>query len=118
MAASTREVFTAGGGGAAMTRESAMVLGQSLDEARVVFGTEVTRRDTAALKAAQERGTTGHAAIAEATRHENVWHGTAPWESFWAPKRRAALPPQPTGATTPTSSLIRATVSSRARQGT
>ncbi|MDY6810990.1 MAG: relaxase [Actinomycetota bacterium] len=74
VAASTREVFTAGGGGAAMTRESAMALGQSLDEARVVFGTEVTRRDTAALKAAQERGTTGHAAIAEATRDENVWH--------------------------------------------
>ncbi|MCF3940637.1 relaxase/mobilization nuclease domain-containing protein [Gordonia tangerina] len=74
VAASTREVFTAGGGGAAMTRESAMALGQSLDEARVVFGTEVTRRDTAALKAAQERGATGHAAIAEATRDENVWH--------------------------------------------
>ena len=74
VAASTREVFTAGGGGASMTRESAMALGQTLDEARVVFGTEVTRRDTAALKAAQERGATGHAAIAEATRDENVWH--------------------------------------------
>ncbi|MCG7635307.1 relaxase/mobilization nuclease domain-containing protein [Gordonia McavH-238-E] len=74
VAASSRAVFAAGGAGAEMQREHAYELGHALDEARVVFGTEVTRRDTAALKAAQERGVTGKAAIAEATRDENVWH--------------------------------------------
>ncbi|MBA5846325.1 relaxase/mobilization nuclease domain-containing protein (plasmid) [Gordonia amicalis] len=74
VAASSREVFAAGGAGGQMAREQAYELGHALDEARVVFGTEVTRRDTAALKAAQTRGVTGKAAIAEATRDENVWH--------------------------------------------
>lgn len=74
VAASSRAVFAAGGAGAEMQREHAYELNHALDEARVVFGTEVTRRDTAALKAAQERGVTGKAAIAEATRDENVWH--------------------------------------------
>ncbi|MDS1116384.1 relaxase [Gordonia westfalica] len=74
VAASSRSVFAAGGAGAEMNREHAYELGHALDEARVVFGTEVTRRDAAALKAAQERGVKGSAAIAEATRDENVWH--------------------------------------------
>ena len=74
VAASSREVFAAGGAGGQMAREQAYELGHALDEARVVFGTEVTRRDTAALKAVQARGVTGKAAIAEATRDENVWH--------------------------------------------
>lgn len=74
VAASSRTLFAAGGAGAEMNREHAYELGHALDEARVVFGTEVTRRDTAALKAAQERGVKGSAAIAEATRNENVWH--------------------------------------------
>ncbi|GAA1482467.1 hypothetical protein GCM10009624_29070 [Gordonia sinesedis] len=74
VAASSRSVFDAGGAGVEMSREHAYALGHVLDEARVVFGTEVTRRDTAALKAAQERGVKGSAAIAEATRDENVWH--------------------------------------------
>lgn len=74
VAASSGAVFAAGGAGAEMGRGDAYELGYALDEARVVFGTEVTRRDTAALKAAQERGVKGKAAIAEATRDENVWH--------------------------------------------
>lgn len=74
VAASSGAVFAAGGAGAEMQREHAYELGHALDEARVVFGIEVTRRDTAALKAASERGVKGKAAIAEATRDENVWH--------------------------------------------
>lgn len=74
VAASSRELFSAGGAGTTMTRAHAYELGHAVDEARVVFGTEVTRRDTKALKAAMERGTTGATAIAEATRDENVWH--------------------------------------------
>lgn len=74
VAASSRDVFAAGGAGATMTDANAYDVASTVDEARVVFGTEVTRRDTKKLKAAMERGEAGRAAIADATKDENVWH--------------------------------------------
>lgn len=74
VAASSRDVFAAGGAGATMTEAHAYELASTVDEARVVFGTEVTRRDTKKLKAAMERGEQGRAALADATKDENVWH--------------------------------------------
>lgn len=74
LAASSPELFYAGGAGGSMDAEHVHELASTLDEARVVFGTEVSRRDKKRLAAARERGVTGRAAVAEATVDENVWH--------------------------------------------
>lgn len=74
VAASSPTIFVAGGAGEQMGRAESFALADVLDEARVVFGTEVTRRDNAALNAARERGLVGRAALAEATTDANVWH--------------------------------------------
>lgn len=93
VAASSGSVSMAGGAGMEMTREQALALSEQLDVARLVFGTEVTRRDKGALAAAQERGVKGAAAIALATRDENVWHCSL----SLSPEETAAL--TPAGAT-------------------
>ncbi|MEU3475853.1 relaxase [Rhodococcus sp. NPDC006774] len=74
VAASSGPVSIAGGAGMVMTREQAAAVAEHLDMPRLVFGTEVARRDKGALAAAMERGVKGEAAIALATRDENVWH--------------------------------------------
>ena len=89
VAASSGSVSMAGGAGMAMSREQALSLSEQLDMARLVFGTEVSRRDRGALAAAQERGVKGEAAIALATRDENVWHCSL----SLSPEETAALTP-------------------------
>ncbi|MGB6245189.1 relaxase/mobilization nuclease domain-containing protein [Gordonia sp. (in: high G+C Gram-positive bacteria)] len=74
VAASSSEIFYAGGSGSEIKAEKVGDLVDVLDEARVVFGTEVTRRDNKKLAAARERGASAQGAIAEATSDENVWH--------------------------------------------
>ncbi|WP_233500219.1 hypothetical protein [Gordonia sp. YC-JH1] len=74
LAASSSEVFYAGGAGAVLDAEHVHNLAATLDEARVVFGAEVVRRDNRKLAAARERGLGGRAALAEASIDENVWH--------------------------------------------
>ncbi|WP_020109771.1 hypothetical protein [Nocardia sp. 348MFTsu5.1] len=74
VAASTPSLSLIGGAGVALSHETALELAGELDAARLVFGTEVSRRDKGALAAAHERGLRGSAAIAEATKDENVWH--------------------------------------------
>ncbi|WP_051722140.1 MULTISPECIES: hypothetical protein [Actinomycetes] len=74
VAASSAQLSMAGGVGMELSHDTALALAGELDMARLVFGTEVTRRDKGALAAAQERGLRGSAAIAEATKDENVWH--------------------------------------------
>ncbi|WP_207844021.1 relaxase/mobilization nuclease domain-containing protein [Williamsia soli] len=74
VAASTPSLSLVGGAGVELSHDTALELAGELDAARLVFGTEVSRRDKGALAAAQERGLRGSAAIAEATKDENVWH--------------------------------------------
>lgn len=92
--ASSGSVSLAGGAGMPMSREQALALAEQLDMARLVFGTEVVRRDKGALAAAQERGVKGDAAIAVATHDENVWHCSL----SLSPEETDALTPK--GATT------------------
>ena len=56
VAASSEEVFAAAGAGANMNTEIADHLAGALDEARIVFGVEVTRVDRGAKQAAVNRG--------------------------------------------------------------
>ena len=93
IAASSAAVSMAGGAGIELSHDTALALAGELDLARLVFGTEVTRRDKGALAAAQERGLRGSAAIAEATKDENVWHCSL----SLSPEETAAL--TPAGAT-------------------
>ena len=74
VAASSEEVFAAAGAGANMNTEIADHLAGALDEARIVFGVEVTRVDRGAKQAAVNRGEDWRSAVAVATRNENVWH--------------------------------------------
>ena len=74
VAASSVEVFAAAGAGANMNTEFADQLAGALDEARLVFGVEVTRVDRGAKQAAINRGEDLQSAVAVATRNENVWH--------------------------------------------
>ncbi|WP_076482862.1 relaxase/mobilization nuclease domain-containing protein [Williamsia sterculiae] len=74
VAASSEMLVGAGGYGAVLDHGAALEFAGELDTARVVFGTRVTRTDKQDLRAAQQRGFTGSAAIAEATHDENVWH--------------------------------------------
>ena len=74
VAASSSSVFRAGGAGAVMGRDEVRDLADVLEESRVVFGTEVTRRDKKKYRAAIERGEDHQSAVLTATRTENVWH--------------------------------------------
>ena len=74
VAASSVEVFAAAGAGTMMNIEIADHLAGTLDEARLVFGVEVTRVDRGAKQAAINRGEDWQSAVAVATRNENVWH--------------------------------------------
>ncbi len=74
VAASSVEVFAAAGAGTMMNIEIADRLAGTLDEARLVFGVEVTRVDRGAKQAAINRGEDWQSAVAVATRNENVWH--------------------------------------------
>ncbi len=74
VAASSVEVFAAVGAGTMMNIEIADHLAGTLDEARLVFGVEVTRVDRGAKQAAINRGEDWQSAVAVATRNENVWH--------------------------------------------
>lgn len=74
VAASSVDVFAAAGAGANMNTEIADQLAGALDEARLVFGVEVTRVDRGAKQAAVNRGEDWQSAVAVATRNENVWH--------------------------------------------
>ncbi|PZU02693.1 MAG: relaxase [Gordonia sp. (in: high G+C Gram-positive bacteria)] len=94
VAASSADLSMVGGAGLELGRETALALAEELDAARVVFGTRVSRRDKGALAAAQERGVTGEAAIALATKDENVWHCSL----SLSPEETEALTPE--GAST------------------
>ena len=74
VAASSSSVFRAGGAGAVMGRDEVRDLADVLEEARVVFGIEVTRKDTKKYRAAIERGEDHRSAVLTATNTENVWH--------------------------------------------
>ena len=74
VAASSAEVFASAGAGARMDTELAHALASTLDEPRLVFGTQVTRVDRGAKQAALNRGEDWQSAVATATKDENVWH--------------------------------------------
>ncbi|MFZ2242996.1 MAG: relaxase [Gordonia amarae] len=74
VAASSSLVFRAGGEGGVLSRNEVQALADVIDEARVIFGTEVTRMDKRQYRAAIERGEDHQSAVLTATHAENVWH--------------------------------------------
>ena len=60
--------------GRELDRQDALDIASFLDEARVVFGTEVTRVDKEAKEAGLAAGKSKRVAVADATKDVHVWH--------------------------------------------